>query len=216
MSLDAETACARMGVSRETADALKGYVDLLKRWQGRVNLISSGSLPDVWERHVLDSAQLLPLLPAGTRTLLDVGSGSGFPGLVLAVLGVPDVHLVESARRKVTFLREAARHTGAPVQVHGCRVESLALPSADVVTARACAPLDRLLTLLEPILAQGSVGLFPKGARWQEELEAAQRHWHFTWTATPSETASEARILTIREVRRDHGTGNRTSDHHAA
>lgn len=192
-----------LGVSRETLSRLARHLELLRSWQRRINLVSAASLDDPWTRHVLDSAQLLRLLPAGTRRLLDIGSGAGFPGLVLALLGVSEVHLVEADRRKAAFLREAARVTGSTgLTVHARRVEELVPFPVDAVTARAVAPLERLLGLAEPFLAARGVGLFPKGRDAEAELTAAARSWTMRVERFPSLTSPEASILLLREVRR--------------
>ncbi len=167
---DRETFQAAHPVSRETLDRLTVYAQVLRHWQRRINLVSPGTLDHLWTRHFADSARLVPWLPAAGGTVVDLGSGAGFPGLVLALLTPATVHLVESDRRKAAFLREAARQTGAPVTVHACRVEALPPLPADVVTARALAPLPRLLTLAAPWLTAGARGLFPKGRTAAEEV----------------------------------------------
>ncbi len=165
------------GVSRETLDRLRAYAALLERWTTAINLVGAADRGLIWSRHVEDSLRLLPLIPAGTSRGIDLGSGAGLPGLVLAIAtGIP-FDLVESDRRKAAFLQEAARVTGAPVTVHAARIEGLALDPAPLVTARALAPLDALLTLAAPLLAPGGTALLPKGARAGEELEHARRTW---------------------------------------
>jgi 16S rRNA (guanine527-N7)-methyltransferase len=161
---------AQTGVSRETMDRLARYAEALLRWQSKINLVAPATLPDLWRRHMLDSAQLLPLLPAGARRLIDLGSGAGFPGLVLAILGVPEVHLVEADARKCAFLREAARLTWADVTIHTRRIEAMPPEPFDVVTARALAPLPKLLTLARRFAGPGTIFLFPKGRAVAEEL----------------------------------------------
>ncbi len=194
-------AFARMtGVSRETTDRLAGHLDLLRRWQKRINLVGASTLCDPWRRHMLDSAQLAPLIPSGAR-LADLGSGAGFPGLVLAVLRGGPVHLIESDARKAAFLREAVRATAAPAEVHNDRAESLQL-QADVVVARACAPLDRLLGLALPLLAPGGICLFLKGARAGEELDAARAGWRMTVRRHPSRSAADGVVLELGGLRR--------------
>jgi 16S rRNA (guanine527-N7)-methyltransferase len=175
------------GVSRETLDRLQRYADALVRWQARINLVAPATLPDLWRRHVLDSAQLLPLIPAGARRLIDLGSGAGFPGLVLAILGVPEVHLIEADSRKCAFLREAARLTGAgSITVHNRRIEAMPAEAYDVVTARALAPLPELLKLARRFAGPGTVYLFPKGRGLAEELIKAPE----TATMRPDRIAS--------------------------
>lgn len=189
-------------VSRETIARLETYANLLAQWQPRINLVGPKTLAEMWSRHFIDSAQLLPLLPPGIGRLADFGSGAGFPGLVLAILGVPDVQLVESDQRKCIFMREVARATEANVTVHNSRIESLRSLQADVITARALAPLDELLPLTLPHLKQGGTALFLKGSGWQGELEAARpalaaAHTVFHVKHFPSLTAPDGVILRL-------------------
>ncbi len=130
-------------VSRETLERLDAYVGLLAAWNRRINLVGASTLGDPWRRHILDSAQLLPHVPRQARVLVDLGSGAGLPGLILSILGVPEVHLVESDQRKAAFLFEAARITGAACKIHPVRAEKMPRLAADVVTARALARLAR-------------------------------------------------------------------------
>ena len=210
-ALTAEDFCRASDVSRETLARLALYADLLRRWNRAINLVGRSSLEDLWRRHFLDSAQLLPLLPdppAGApRTLVDLGSGAGFPGLVLAILGAGDVHLIESNRRKAAFLREVARQTGTAVTVHEQRIEAVGPIAADVVTARACAPLDRLLGHASRFLGVGGAGgrvsgrcLFLKGKGVEEELTEALNRWTLSLERSPSVTDPAGTILNI-EVR---------------
>lgn len=188
---------AETGVSRETLTRLAAHGDLLRRWQGPVNLVGARTLDDLWHRHMFDSAQLLPLLPAGARTLVDLGSGAGFPGLVLSIMGVPDVHLVESNQRKAEFLREAARVSGANVTVHATRIEAMRPFPADVVTARALAPLDRLAAYAAPFLAAGGICIFPRGRAVENDLTALDEIWKMRLVRIPSRTDPTATILRI-------------------
>ena len=144
-----------------------------------INLVGPATLPDLWRRHFLDSAQLLPLLPAASGTLVDLGSGAGFPGLVLAIMTDWRVHLLDSDQRKCAFLRQVAVDCGVVdrVTIHPKRIEQVTGIAADVVTARACAPLAELLKLAEPFIGEKGTGLFLKGAQAEEELTQAQRHW---------------------------------------
>lgn len=201
---DAASLFARAGVavSRETLDRLAAYAALLEKWQRSINLVGPRTLGDLWTRHFLDSAQLLPLLPDGVRVLVDLGSGAGFPGLVLAVLGVQEVHLVESDTRKAAFLREAARATGSTVTVHARRAEQVEPFRADVVSARALAPLADLLTLAEPFVGPGTTCLFPKGQSVGQELTDAAKAWKMQAETLPSLTDPDAGILRLREVHR--------------
>lgn len=178
---------------------LRSYAALLARWTQRINLVSRGDEGQIWERHVLDSLRLAPLLPAGVGRGIDLGSGAGLPGLVLAVASGVHFDLVESDRRKAAFLQEAQRVTGADVTVHCGRVEQMSLEPARVVTARALAPLETLLGLAAPLLAADGVALFPKGARAEAEIEAARRHWRFDVERAGT---AESPILVIRGLAR--------------
>ena len=151
---------------------------------------------------MLDSAQLAPLLPPGTQAIVDLGSGAGFPGLVLAILGIPEVHLVESDSRKCVFLAEAARATGANPVIHNQRIESVSGLSVGVVTARACAPLDKLMSYAQKFLWQDGKALFLKGATVEEELTAARKLWQMEVERFPSASDPTGCILRIGQVRR--------------
>lgn len=202
MSLAQELSAEALGVSRETHARLAQYVYLLRQWNARVNLVSRLSLDDAWRRHVLDSVQLFPLIPSGARILVDLGSGAGFPGLVLAILGVPEVHLIESDARKCAFLREAARVTAAPVAIHSCRIEAMAPLPADVITARALAPLSDLLDLAAPFLQPHTVCVFLKGKNAAGELREARRRWQMKDSIVPSRTDPDASVIIIQQVGR--------------
>lgn len=182
--------------------ALDAYVDLLRRWTARINLVSPRDLPRLRERHIDDAAQLLPLIPPGTRRIADLGSGAGLPGLVLAILSGIETHLVERDQRKAAFLREAARVTSAPAVVHAADAATLAPLGADLVTARALAPLPVLLPLAARHLAPGGACLFPKGATAEAELTAARGDWTMTVERFPSRTDPAATILRLTEVAR--------------
>jgi 16S rRNA (guanine527-N7)-methyltransferase len=197
-----EQAGELLGVSRETLDRLRAYLDLLARWQEKINLVGSATLRDPWRRHVLDSGQLWRFWPPGARILADLGSGAGFPGLVLAVLGAPVTHLIESDRRKAAFLREAARASGAVVSVHAARIEQVPPLAADVVTARALAPLTELLGLAERHVQAGTTCLFLKGRGAESELALARESWTMRIEREASLTDPEALLLKISEIRR--------------
>src|SRR5262249_53082045 len=148
--------------------------------------VGRDTMGDPWRRHLLDSAQLLPHLPPSARVVVDLGSGAGLPGLILAILGAPEVHLVESDLRKAAFLREAIRLTGAPAMLHAVRSERMPPLAADVVTARALAPLPDLLDLATPFLRPHSLCLFLKGQRVDEELTQAAKLWTMGLQRFPS------------------------------
>jgi 16S rRNA (guanine527-N7)-methyltransferase len=187
-------------VSRETADRLHALVDTLERWQKAINLVGRATMGDVWLRHVLDSAQLGGLIPNQAKTLTDLGSGAGFPGLVVAALR-PDlgVTLIEADARKAAFLGEAARRMGLPKQpqlVVG-RIEDVAAVPADVVTARAVAPLRQLLAWADRHRTDTAICLFHKGKGWQGELTEAMKDWDIACQPFTSVTDRDAVILRI-------------------
>jgi 16S rRNA (guanine527-N7)-methyltransferase len=201
---DAKIALAAR-VSRETLDRLETYAALLVKWQKTINLISSATLPFLWSRHMLDSAQVMDQAPANAKVWLDLGSGGGFPGLVCAAIAaetMPDlkIHLVEADLRKAAFLRETARQMGLTVGVFSRRIEDLPPHKADVVSARALAPLPALCAHAHRHLAENGVALFQKGARYAEELETARRDWQMDVTVIPSVTDSEAVLLRIEHL----------------
>ena len=191
-----------LGVSRETLERLEAYLDLLQRWQKRINLVGAATLADPWRRHIVDCGQLWRHWPAGARVLADLGSGAGLPGLVLAVLGAPVVHLIESDRRKAAFLREAARACGAVASVHAERIEAVPPLAADVITARALAPLPELLSLAEPHWHAGTTLLLLKGRSAASELTKAREHWTMRVASEPSLSDAEGQLLTITEIGR--------------
>jgi len=187
------------GVSRETLERLEIYDQLLKKWQKAINLVGPRTVAQSWERHFLDSAQLYALAPEPARTgvWLDMGAGAGFPGLVIALLGARHVHLVESDLRKATFQREVIRATGAAATVHAARMETLARFPVDVITARAFAPLEKLLAMAYPFWSDKVVGLFPKGRDVELELTEAAKYWKMQMELLGSRTDGTARILRI-------------------
>jgi 16S rRNA (guanine527-N7)-methyltransferase len=196
-------------VSRETLDRLDRFVALLLTWQQRINLIAPSTIPELWTRHVADSLQLLALAPEA-RTWIDLGSGGGFPGLVIACALAERpgaiIHLVESNAKKAAFLYEAKRVTGTPVTVHAERIERFVpgfCEPADAVMARALAPLNTLLNQAFPLLIKaGAVGLFPKGQDVERELGEARRNWDINVNIVPSRTDPSGRIVVVRELAR--------------
>ena len=202
-----ESFLASRNVSRETTAQLDAYAELLGKWSRRINLVSCGSLDEVWMRHFADSAQLLDLAPENIKSWIDIGSGGGFPGAVVAILAAendycPKFTLAESDQRKAAFLRALARDVGAPFKVLVCRAEDLEPQAADIVSARALAPLPKLLEYAKLHLAPGGTALFPKGARFAEELANAKKTWSFRVEIVPSVTDKEAAILKIGEIER--------------
>lgn len=190
------------GVDDVVLGHLQTYVALLEKWQAKINLVGPKTLPDVWSRHIMDSAQVWPLLPDGTTRLVDFGSGAGFPGLVLAIMGVPQVTLVESDQRKGAFLGEVIRATGCGATVLSERIEALEPWDADVVTARALAPLSKLLEYSVPFLQRGAKGIFLKGKNIEEEFADAKKLWHIIYTLNKSRVDDESWVVEIEEVHR--------------
>lgn len=195
------------GVSRETNDRLSLYADLLLKWTPRINLVSRSSVDDLWNRHIVDSAQISDLAPHPVAHWADLGSGGGFPGLVVAILAAEGespgrITLVESDQRKCAFLRTVLRETGVTATVLSERIEDLPRLDADVLSARALTDLDGLLAYCSRHLAPGGTAIFPKGASWKKELEAAQRKWRFESRIDKSRTDAQSVILTITGVAR--------------
>jgi 16S rRNA (guanine527-N7)-methyltransferase len=217
---DAEAFHRVTGVSRETLGRLEAYVDLLRKWQRKINLIGRGTVEEIWYRHIYDSAQLLSLAPRGATTWVDVGSGAGFPGMVLAILGAGSVYLVECDERKSAFLSEASRLCAPGTKVVSTRVENLvpgdprrsfAVP--DVVTARALAPLSRLLGMVTHLCGPETVCLFPRGQDVEKELTALSKYPNIIVDTYPSRTDPGSTVLSLRGVgdgeRRDEGGADR-------
>lgn len=190
-----------LNVSRETLDRLDTYLTLLQKWQAKVNLVGARTLEDPWRRHMADSAQLLRFLPPGSQNLVDVGSGAGFPGLVLAVLGVRNVTLIDSDQRKGAFLREVARVTETAVDIRSARVEEITDLKADVLTARAFAPLNRLLTWTTGLRHSNTVGLLLKGRAYEEELTDARKEWSMSVERHKSAGHDDSVILVLKDIR---------------
>lgn len=208
LASDRSEAFALTPVSRETAERLGRFVDLLIAWQKTTHLVSPASIPKLWTRHVADSLQLLDLAP-NARVWVDLGSGGGFPGLVIAcaLADNPEaqVHLVESNNRKAAFLREAVRVTGVPAVVQAMRIEKFVANFAatpDVITARALLPFKSLINISFPLLSRGAVGLFPKGQDVAVELTEAGKYWNVDYNLVPSRTDSLARIVVVRGLDR--------------
>ena len=185
----------------ETMARLEQFATLLRRWNRHINLVSPKDIDQLWPRHIADSLQLAGDLAPGAA-VTDLGSGGGFPGLVLAIATANPVTLVESDQRKASFLREAARATGAPAIVVADRIEQAAIAPAPFVTARALAPLPLLLGWAHRLLAPGGVCLFLKGRSVDDELTRAAAEWHMTVSRRPSRTSPDGVILTLSELRR--------------
>lgn len=187
---------------RGALERLKGFVDLLLRWNRSVNLISRSDESVIWERHVADSLQLVRLIPKGIERAIDLGSGAGFPGLVLAIETGIHFSLIEADHRKAAFLREAGREAGAPITVYTSRIETAQVAPAPLLTARGLAPLPKLLNLAARFVVPGGLCIFPKGANANVELTASSTEWHMRAEQVPSLTAPGAVILCISEIAR--------------
>lgn len=202
-----EAFCAAIDVSRETLARLESYDATLRKWNAAINLVSPQTLDQLWTRHFLDSAQIFALMPATSLIWADLGSGGGFPGLVVAILAAehrPDlrVTLVESDGRKAAFLATTANALGLSVAVKAQRIENVSPLNADVLSARALAPLTDLLGFAERHLSANGRCLFPKGMRWRDECAEAQKNWRFTYTPHRSATDPDAVILEVEGAQR--------------
>lgn len=205
---DAKTALLALNVSRETMVRLEKYAELLKKWNPTINLVGKSTIKDLWQRHIHDSAQLYQLAPQGFSHWLDIGSGGGFPGLVVAIMAHEEnpqakITLVESDQRKCAFLRTVLRETGVAGNVISQRIEVQPPLGCDVVSARALADLNVLCSFAERHLETGGIALFQKGATWEKELRAAQESWSFDHQVITSKTESSAVILKIKRLTRD-------------
>ncbi len=196
--MTAEEVHKLLDVSRETIDQFQEYLVLLKKWQLRINLVGDSTLEHAWQRHILDSAQIASFYPQNTKHVLDVGSGAGFPGLVLAIMGGVRVDLVESDQRKATFLSTVVRSLGLPATVHNQRIESMPNLTPDVITARALAPVPKLLKLIHNQLTPNNVCLFLKGVSVEEELTDLQSSPNMIYTTHPSISQPNGVVLQIK------------------
>ena len=187
-----------LNVSRETIEKFQAYLTLLEKWQRRINLVSNSTLAEAWQRHILDSGQLAAHYPPKTRHILDVGSGAGFPGLVLAIMGGVMVDLVESDQRKAVFLSTVVRELGLSAKVHSQRIETMPNLCADVITARALAPLPKLLNLIETQVSPECVCLFLKGASVEDELTNLQSYSTMICETHPSLSGSTGVVLEMK------------------
>ncbi|MFZ5618599.1 MAG: 16S rRNA (guanine(527)-N(7))-methyltransferase RsmG [Pseudomonadota bacterium] len=205
MTYGPDELAAEYGVSRETLERLLAFDAALLDWSSRHNLIARSTVPDRWERHYRDSAQLFALIPPGAKTLVDLGSGAGFPGLVLAAMGAGrglKVSLVESIGKKAAFLQAAIDAMGLTnARVIPQRIESITISPPDVVTARALAQLDKLLGYAHEFSGEKTVLIFPKGQDVEDELTAAAKSWHMNLEKRPSVTSPGSAILVIRNLK---------------
>ncbi len=197
---------SKFDVSRETFDRLDMYVELVKRWNPKINLVSKNSLEDIWDRHILDSVQVFRCATTAD-TWVDIGTGGGFPGMVCAIMALEEspntrFQFVESDLRKSAFLRNVARECGVTCQVISKRIESVEPLEADILSARALADLRTLLSFCDRHLSENGTALLPKGANWKKELSEAQEEWKFDVEPITSLTEPQAVILKIKGVSR--------------
>jgi 16S rRNA (guanine527-N7)-methyltransferase len=194
-----------LNVSRETIDRLEALLAVMVKWNAKINLVSRSSLTDAWSRHIVDSAQIYGLAPENTKNWADLGSGGGFPGLVIAAIAVelnPDlcVTLVEADQRKATFLRQASQELALNTKVMSDRIENIEPLRAEVLSARALAPLDMLCGFVARHLAPNGAALFPKGETYTQEIQAAQLNWRFEASIKISVTEPKAVILKLKDL----------------
>ena len=190
----------QLNVSRETLDIFSVYAETLAKWQSKINLISRKTIDNVWRRHFLDCAQLYNLLPSGTKNILDIGSGAGFPGLVLAVMGVKNVTLVEADSKKCLFLSEVVRRTGRHANIVNCRIEEFDGGHFDVITARALAPMDKLLSYINPHFGPRTKGIFLKGEHVDRELTKVKKQWKLEYKTIPSITSDGGSVIIVEKI----------------
>ena len=188
---------SKLNVSRETISRLEAHMALVEKWQSRVNLVSRSSVGDMWMRHVLDSAQLAAFIPPGDARIMDVGSGAGFPGVVLGIMRDVKLELVESDGRKAAFLEAAVKEFGLNATIHNARVEAMAPTGADIITARALAPMPRLLKFLDAHLKPGVRCLLHKGERVHEDLAKVGNPRNLSFNLHPSLTNPNSFVVEV-------------------
>ena len=190
----------------ETKEKLDTYGSILKEWQKKINLVGNSTLENMWERHFLDSAQLYSLLPKQEKdsVVYDVGSGAGFPGMVLSIMGRRDIVLCESSKKKCTFLEEVRKQTHTKVIIDNIRAELLPPRSANAVIARAVKPLEGLLKIAEPLINRKGLCIFPKGVNWEKELKIAEKVFHIEYDLVKSITSKESFIFVIHSIEKKY------------
>jgi len=196
-------------VPRGTFLKLDRYAELLAEWNGKFNLVAESTIPHIWNRHFLDSAQLMEYIPKGSKTLADMGSGAGFPGLVLSIMGFPETHLIESTGKKVNFLRAVIDEFKLNAIVHQERVENMRDLRVDIVTARALKSLPELLKLAQNLTKQSATCLFLKGQNAVVELTESQKSWTFSCDKRPSLSDPSGSVLILRDIKYKHAASRR-------
>lgn len=191
-------------VSRETLDGFILYAEMLRKWQRSINLVSNSTLTDMWRRHFYDSAQLMDYIPVKDKplTILDLGSGAGFPGLVLSHLGAGDVHLVEGIGKKCSFMKQIVQKLALNATVHNERIEHMESFRVDLITSRACADLEKLLDLTAPFIGDGTECLFLKGEKAEEEIKKAKDKWQFNVKKYPSKSEESGMVLKLSDIKK--------------
>lgn len=189
-------------VSQEIFERLNIYHDLLLKWQASINLVGKDTLNDVWNRHFLDSLQLIKYIGDKQKIIADLGSGAGFPGMVLAMAGYGNIHLIESDTRKIAFLREVARITETQISIHHCRIEDNPIKGIDIFISRACSPLEQLFQLILQSVSHETTCLFHKGKNYSIENKNALLNWQYDMVAMPSIVDSQSMILKISNIRK--------------
>lgn len=203
MPMPPEVSTFFSNVSRETIEKLGAYANLLEQWQHHLNLVGPSTLPDLWRRHFADSLELVPYLPSNKdAVIVDIGSGAGFPGLVLSALGFSSIHLVESDQRKCAFLREAARVMGVSPTIHSVRAETIILPEVAAFTSRACGSLSKLLNILGSKCQKNTICLFHKGKNYTKELDEV-RGWTFDLEVHPNRIEKDSVLLHLTNIRQE-------------
>lgn len=197
-----------LNVSRETIDRLKEFEKLVLKWTKHINLIAPATTPDIWDRHIVDSIQLYQYSPKPFKSWADLGSGGGFPGIVLAIVArqmVPDAQftLVESDTRKATFLRTSIRELDLNANVVADRLENAEPIGADVISARALSPLTGLFSMITRHIGPNGIAIIPKGRAYEAEIAKAKENWRFDLQCQPSITDPEARILIVKDIERE-------------
>jgi len=207
MMLCMEDILEKYNVSRETIENLKLFQNMVLEWNKKLNLISKSSEKDIWERHIIDSLQLCQFINKNDESLYDLGSGAGFPGVVLAIVAKEKfpklkVTLIESIGKKVLFLKEVNKTLDLKLNIINDRIENLKIPKADIISSRALASLEKLLEYAKPFCSEKTTLLFPKGEKWPEEINKAKEKWIFCYKNTQSITNSRGCILLINKIRR--------------
>jgi len=191
-------------LTEEQFHRLNLYHELLVKWQSKINLVSPETLSDAWARHFLDSLQLSLHIKEDGGNILDFGTGAGFPGMALAVYGIPHIHLVESDTKKIAFLKEVSRVTKSPAEIHHTRVENFPSKKFGVIMSRAVASLDQLLSYASPFVSHETFCLFPKGKNYDTELEDAKKNWNFRFNLIPSVTDDQGVIIKLFDLEKRH------------